>query len=354
MAGVLLYDRLETDFLPKQDEGGFVLDYFSRPGTSLSEINRMREHVQRIIGETPEVESYSRRTGARLALALALAEPNFGDFLVKLRPDRRRTTTEVVDELRQKINEAEPALHTTFAGVLGDLITDLTYSPSPVEIKLFSTDTKLLKQKAPEVAKAIESLPGVVDVNDGVVVAGPSMRFRVLPEAAARVGLTARDVGVQLQTALLGQASSYLLQGDRTYGVRVLGQPTAYPRQSLIATTPIRSPAGPSVTVGEVSEIMHAPGILERRRDDLRQLVAVSARLSGIDLGRGIAGIQEKLAQTVALPASVRLEYGGLYQQQEESSLLSNHSRRGPRRPRRLPISYRCSSPKWLATVVPS
>ena len=71
------------------DEGGFVIDYHTPYGTSLAETNRQLLQAEEILRATPEVESYSRRTGARLALAIA--EPNTGDFLVKLKPDRHAT-----------------------------------------------------------------------------------------------------------------------------------------------------------------------------------------------------------------------------------------------------------------------
>jgi CzcA family heavy metal efflux pump len=316
-AGILLYDRLETDFLPKLEEGAFVLDYYSRPGTSLSETNRMLRHVEEILLATPEVESFSRRTGARLALAIA--EPNTGDFLVKLRPNRTRSTEEVIDELREKIHDAEPALHTEFPGVLSDLIGDLTWSPKPCEIKIFSNDTALLKQKASQVAETIAKMPGVVDVEPGLVVAGPSMRFAVRPEAAARVGLTAADIGNWLQTSLLGSASSYLLQGDRTVGIRVLSAAETRDREQRIRETPIRSPSGSVVTLNDVAEVQYQPGILEMQREDLRQLVAVSARFAGMDLGTGIRNIQAQLGKTLELPPGATLEFGGLYQQQQES-----------------------------------
>jgi multidrug efflux pump subunit AcrB len=316
-AGILLYDRLETDFLPKLEEGAFVLDYYSRPGTSLSETNRMLRHVEEILLATPEVESFSRRTGARLALAIA--EPNTGDFLVKLRPNRTRSTEEVIDELREKIHDAEPALHTEFPGVLSDLIGDLTWSPKPCEIKIFSNDTALLKQKASQVAETIAKMPGVVDVEPGLVVAGPSMRFAVRPEAAARVGLTAADIGNWLQTSLLGSASSYLLQGDRTVGIRVLSAAETRDREQRIRETPIRSPSGSVVTLNDVAEVQYQPGILEMQREDLRQLVAVSARFAGMDLGTGIRNIQAQLGKTLELPPGATREFGGLYQQQQES-----------------------------------
>ena len=321
--GLLLYNRLETDFLPAQDEGAFVLDYFSRPGTSLSETNRMLKHVEQILNDTAEIESFSRRTGARLALAIA--EPNTGDFLVKLKArgnrktDRHRSTDEVIDELREKVHNAEPALHTEFPGVLGDLIGDLTWSPNPVEIKIFSNNTALLKAKAAQIAHDIETIPGVVDVNNGLVVAGPSMQIHVHDAAAVRAGLTPKGIGTTMQTALLGTASSYLLRGDRTYGVRVLTSRDSRDRTRRIESMPIRAPGGARMTLQDVAAVHYVPGILEMHREDLRQLVAVSARFSGIDMGHGINAIQTKLGKTLTLPEGNRLEFGGLYQQQQES-----------------------------------
>jgi multidrug efflux pump subunit AcrB len=315
--GIMLYGALETDFLPKLEEGAFVLDYYSRPGTSLSETNRMLRHVEQVLMGTPEVESFSRRTGARLALAIC--EPNTGDFLVKLRPNRQRATDEVIDELREKIHGAEPALHTEFPGVLSDLIGDLTWSPMPCEIKIFSTDTDLLKQKAAQIAEIIGQIPGVVDVEPGLVVAGPSLRFAVRPAAAARAGLTPADVGNTLQTSLLGNASSYLLQGDRTVGIRILSAAERHDRELRIRETPIRSASGATVTLNDVAEVQYEPGALEMQREDLRQLVAVSARFTGMDLGTGIRTIQSRLQKELKLPPGATLEFGGLYQQQQES-----------------------------------
>jgi CzcA family heavy metal efflux pump len=317
VAGIWLYGQLESDFLPAQDEGAFVIDYFSRPGTSLSETNRMLMHVERILRGTPEIEGFSRRTGARLALAIA--EPNTGDFLVKLKKERTRTTEEVIEDLREQVNAAEPALHFEFPGVLGDLIGDLTWSPDPVEIKIFSTDTELLKEKAEEIAQTIDTIPGVVDVDDGLVVAGPSMRLRTNVAEAARAGMTPRNLGTAIQTTMLGTVSSYLLQGDRTYNVRVMAAPRAHASQQQLATLPIRSVGGAELTVKDLADIDHEAGILEMHREDLRQLTAVSARFEGIDLGHGIGAIKSKLAETLKLPPGATIEYGGLYQQQQES-----------------------------------
>ena len=315
--GIFVYINLESDFLPAQDEGAFVLDYFSRPGTSLSETDRMLRHVEEILRATPEVESYSRRTGARLALAIA--EPNTGDFLVKLRPRRTRSTEEVIDELREKVQAAEPALNTEFPGVLSDLIGDLTWSPNPVEIKIFSTDTEALKKLATQVAEEIGHVEHVVDINDGLVVAGPSLVFRVNDAQALRAGLTAADLGSDMETALVGAVSSHVLEGDRIRNVRVRMAGAESKDEAELSMIPVRSGSGQEVSMGNVSRIEHEPGHLEMSRDDQRQLVAVSARFEGIDLSRGIAAIKDKLAQSVDVPSDATIEFGGLFQQQQES-----------------------------------
>src|SRR5262249_8715824 len=131
----LLYRTLGSEFLPEFDESAFVLDYIAPPGSSLQETNRMLGHVEEMLMQTPEVESYSRRTG--LELGLFVTEPNTGDIAVKLKPDHKRRTEEVVAELREQINESEPALDIEFVGIVPDVIGDLEGNPEPIEIKLF-------------------------------------------------------------------------------------------------------------------------------------------------------------------------------------------------------------------------
>ncbi len=315
--GVWIYMQLESDFLPAQDEGAFVIDYFSRPGTSLTETNRMLMHVEAILRDVPEIEGFSRRTGARLAFAIA--EPNTGDFLVKLKQPRNRTTAQVIEEVRAKANAAEPALHFEFPGVLGDLIGDLTWSPNPIEIKLYSTNIELLKSKAAEIAQTIERIPGVVDVNDGLVVAGPTLRLKTNVAEAARVGLTPRALGNEIQATMLGTVSSYVLHGDRIYNVRVMASPQSHSSQRELATMPLRTLTGVNLTVGDVAQIELEPGMLEMHREDLRQLVSVSARFENIDMGHGIGEIKKAIAANVQIPPEASMEFGGLYQQQQES-----------------------------------
>ncbi len=314
--GGYLYLNMESDFLPAIDEGGFVIDYVAPPGTSLTETSRQLLQAEAILRTNPDVESYSRRTGARLALAIA--EPNTGDFLVKLKNDRKVATEDVISQLRKQFHETIPRIEWEFPGILGDLIGDLTWSPQPIEIKLISTDLDWLKKKASEIQESINQVKGVVDTFDGLTATGNALDLRVRESEAQRFGLTASDISTALSTALLGQTASSVLEGDRVVAIRVVLDKKQLGTLADILNLPIRTPAGLTVKLSQVADVVEEPGQIELRREDLRQLVAVTARLEGRDLGSAMAEIRAKLAEDKSLtPGTV--EFGGLYQQQQES-----------------------------------
>lgn len=314
--GGQIYNHLATGFMPDMDEGGFVIDCLTPWGTSIVETDRMMQQAEAILRATPEVEGYSRRTGARLALAIA--EPCKGDFLVKLRPDRKRSTEEVKAELRRKFNSALPGVEWEFPGILGDLLGDLTEAPDPVEIKLFSTDTSWLIEKAQQVKNTLEQIEGVVDLSDGLIMTGPTINFRIRPIDAMRNGLSSDDIAASINTAMLGRTASSVLEGDRVVEIRVVAEKDGISRLDMLRELPIRTPSGNLVKLSQVADITEEGGQLELRREDLRQLVAVTAALEGTDLGRAISKIKEKISSDKTLPPGV-VEYGGLYHQQEES-----------------------------------
>jgi CzcA family heavy metal efflux pump len=316
LAGIGIYQTLQQDFLPALDEGGFVIDYIAPPGTSLSETSRQLMHAEDILRATPEVESYSRRTGARLALAIA--EPNTGDFLVKLREGRQRSTEEVITYLRRRFNSEIPAFEWEFPGILGDLIGDLTWAPQPIEIKIFSTDLEFLKREAPRIEEQISGIRGVVDTYDGLVQTGNSLDLRVRYPDAQRYGLSTEDIARTVNTALLGETASSVLEGDRVVDIRVLADRTKLSRLRDIRDLPIRVADGSIIKLSQVVDVVTEPGQLELRREDLRQDVAVTARLEGRDLGSAMVEIRRQLSRDPSLPPGT-VEFGGLYEQQRES-----------------------------------
>ncbi len=313
-----VYRLLGSEFLPEFDEGAFIIDYVAPPGASLAETNRILLHVERLLKETSDIESFSRRTGMQLGLA-GVTEPNTGDFAVKLKP-KHRDPEEVMSELRQKIESSEPALRVEFIGILSDLIGDLASSPSPVEIRLYSEDQTALQRTAKQIAASIAKVKGVVEIFDGIVISGPAVTFRVDPQRASALGVSSADVTETLEAALGGTRASSIVERGQAIDVRVV-LPKDY-RLSLDTLRGLRvhSPATNGfVRVDQLATIEYEQGQTEINRDGLRQSIAVTARLEGADLGSAIDAIRSQLAKDVKLPAGMALEYGGLYEEQQSS-----------------------------------
>lgn len=317
---VVCYNFLGSDLLPAMDEGGFILDYFTPPGSSLTESNRILQHIEQIIRSTPEVETTTRRTGLQLGIA-AVTEANNGDFTVKLKSDRKRGIDDVISDIRAKVEESEPATKIEFVQLLQDMIGDLTSQPEPVVIKLFSQNGQLLNETAPRVADAIGKVHGVVDILDGIqnTISGPAVTFQVNSAVAARAGFSPEEVATDAVAILEGEpAPTPVVLNDRAYTIRV-----RFPEQNRssldrMSNTLLASSAGHTATLGSLATVSTDPGKTEIRRENLQRLVQVTARLEGVDLGTGIAAVQ-KAVNDLHLPSSIRVEYGGVYQEQQKS-----------------------------------
>jgi len=317
LGSYLLYRVLGSEFLPEFDESAFVLDYWAPPGASLAETNRMLQDVEEKLMKTPEIESYSRRTG--LELGLFVTEPNRGDFAVKLKPGHKRGTDEVISELRDEIVEAQPALTIEFVGIVPDVIGDLQGAPEPIEIKLFSEDAAALNAKADEVEASIKKIHGVVDTKNGVVVSGPAITFKVDPQRAARFGIAADDVAKTAAAAMTGDEASFILQQDRLIRVRVIFPEDVRSSLEKVKALQVRSSSGQLARIDQVADVEFEKGQTEISRENLRQNVSVTGRLEGTDLGTAISQIKSQLTRDVKLPPGMTVEYGGLYEEQQSS-----------------------------------
>ncbi|HTX99857.1 MAG TPA: efflux RND transporter permease subunit [Bacteroidota bacterium] len=315
----LLYSTIGSDFMPKMDEGSFVLDYTSPPGTSLDETNRMLTHVEKIIMAIPEVDSYSRRTGTQMGFFIT--EPNTGDFLIRLKNKRSRSVFEIIDDVRQKVESTEPALRIDFMQAMQDLIGDLTTEPAPIVIKVFGPTQDVIEKKAGEIADLIQKIPGVVDVFNGIVISGPSIVIHPDPVLTARAGLSMADVQSQLKTVMEGSADTYVLKGEKLIGVRARYPDKFHTTLQDIEGVRLKSANGFYVPLNTVARVEILKGQSEVDRENLKMMVPVSARITGRDLGTTIADIKKVLQTGLVIPQGVTYAFGGQYQSQQESFL---------------------------------
>lgn len=314
------FQSLGSNLLPHMDEGGFILDYYMPPGSSLAETDRVLRHVGQILQSTPEVTHISRRTGLQLGEA-AVTEANTGDFTVKLTSHRSRGIDAIMDDVRQKINNAEPELNIEVTQILQDNIGDLSNAPEPIRVELYADDPVLLNKLGEQVGAAIEKVPGVVDVLNGVenTISGPATLFQVNPAVASRLGFTPEEVATDATAVIEGvPADAPLIRDGRPYTIRVRYDDSHRNSLDAIKNTLLNSASGKTATLGALATVIQLPPQNEIHEENLQREVVVTGDLEGSDLGSTVKRVKQVI-DGLHLPPNVRVVYGGTYQEQQKS-----------------------------------
>ena len=313
----LILPKLETGFLPEMDEGSIVVDYTSPPGTSLQETDRMLKEVEKLLVKVPEVQTYSRRTGTQMGFFIT--EPNTGDYLIQLKPDREKTTEEVISDIRSKIQASQPALKVDFGQVIGDMLGDLMSSTQPIEVKIFGNEQDKLKSLSKQVADVLGKVKGTADVFNGIVIAGPSLSIQPNFALLAQYGITPGDFQFQLQNALQGNVIGNVFDQQQLTPIRMI-----YPGSKQFGIADVGKlqlflPGGGVVPIEHLAEVKIKAGDAEIKRENLQSIGVVTSRLESRDLGSVMADIQKNVKAQINLPAGYHIEYGGAYAEQQQS-----------------------------------
>lgn len=330
---------LPTGFLPDLDEGTIVLDYHSPSGTDIEETDRLCRQMEKIIMSHPEVETYSRRTA--LGMSFKTCPSNYGDYLIQLKQTRKKTTPEVISELRNEISKNVPIMTIDFGQRISDLLGDLMSTPKPIEVKIFGNNYNTLQQLADQTEKLMKKVNGVVDIDNGLVPAGASLVFVPNQERLSQFGITLDEFqeqvtaytgGVPLgananvkepdpaQAAMTGGLQIGSVQ-DGEQMRRILLRFTPYELNSpeLLKNQLIFLPNGTTRPLSFFADTKVVPGEIEQKREDLKSDITLTARLEGRDLGTTVADLQKLFKQQLNLPQGYTLQFGGAYSEQQQS-----------------------------------
>jgi CzcA family heavy metal efflux pump len=317
IAGVVVQRAAPTGFLPDIDEGAFVLDYVSPGGTALAETDRQLHVVERILMSTPEITGTSRRLGAELGLFAT--EQNTGDIVARLKPEgeRDRSTADVIDEVRTKIERALPRLRVEFVQILSDVINDLAGAANPVEIKIFGPDLEALEAYAKRIEPKISAIDGIEDYYDGVSEPSAELEMAIDQAEANRVGLNPANVASAVSGALLGEPAGEIRLDDRAVAVRVRAPDSVRFDPQQLGTLPIYAPATQAaVPLSALATFKPVRTRAELLRENQQQLITATADLGDRSLGAVMSDVKAALAE-LPPPPGIRVELGGQYASQQ-------------------------------------
>ena len=295
-SNILYFTTIGNRISSGDGRGSIVLDYKSPPGTSLQETDRILREVEKLFPLVPEIESYSRRTGTQMGFFIT--EPNYGDYLIQLKKDRDRTTEEVIDEIRKKIESSQPALLIDFGQVIGDMLGDLMSSTQPIEIKVYGDNQKILQELARQVASITEKTKGTADVFDGITIAGPSINVEPDYQKLSQFGVTPADFQNQLQTQLEGNVIGSIYEKEQLTSVRMIYPNAINTSLDKIKKGTIFLPDGKLHPLVQMAGINVISGSAEIQRENLQSMIPVTARLNNRDLGSVMSDLQREINQS--------------------------------------------------------
>ncbi|MFN8945800.1 MAG: efflux RND transporter permease subunit, partial [Pseudobdellovibrionaceae bacterium] len=320
VGSVSLIPFMGRDFLPKFNEGTAMISLAAPPGISLTESNKFGEQAERIIMQTPEVKSVSRRTG-RAELDEHAMGVNVSEIDVDFKPSYREKEV-VLNEIRDRLTEKFPQLGIAVGQPLSHLIDHMLSGVSAaLAIKIFGSDLQTLREKAIEVQAAIDGTPGLVDLRveqQGLI---PQLKIQVLRDDAAKYGLSAGEITSLLEAALNGEIVTQVIEENKFFDVFYRFDDQSRSSLERIQKTVLKvMPTGQKVLLEQVADVYEASGPNEVFRENGQRRIVISGNVSERDLAGLVGEIQNRIQQKVKLPEDYYVTFGGQFESQQRAT----------------------------------
>jgi len=312
-----LFSRMGGEFVPTLDEGDFVIQPVLKTGLSLSETIETTTRIEKILQGFPEVAQVVSRIGAAEVPTDPMSMEE-SDVIIKLHPKKDWVTADTKDGLADAFKEALeaiPGLEVEFTQPIemrfNELITGVR---ADLAIKIFGEDLNVLYAKAEAIRDAIDNVPGAADISIEKIVGLPQLSIRYDRERIARYGLSVDALNDMIGLGFAGMPAGSILEGERKFDL-VIRFDEAH-RRSLerLASTPVPTPDGHELPLGELAEIRYTKGPAKISRDNTQRRIVVGVNVRNRDLESVVRDVQAIIEREIDLPTGYTIDYGGQFE----------------------------------------
>jgi len=313
---------IKVDFFPKEDMGRFNINFELPMGSTVEKTNRIAREIERLIAQTPEVKEYVSTIGNTGMIMSDLTEtasggsgPEYGKILINLGYDneRKRSQAEVIEELDSKLAEIPGIKYSFFEVEMGPPVG------RPVAIQIYGEEFEELKNISQTVENHLKSIPGTRNIQNSFQENKPQVSIKVDRTNAAKHGITAQEITIQVMAAFLGFEATEIMLGDELVDVRVINKEAH--RQSFedVLDTPIFSISGIKIPLSQLARVDITEGIYRINRRNLRRSVTVDCDVEKGYTPQDIFASLQKLMESTPPPQGYILEYGGEEEERQRS-----------------------------------
>jgi len=323
--------HLGRDFLPQFDEGSILVNVTLPPGSSLDASNQVSSLIdakfrqRQRSSENPdgEILHFVRRTG-RAEMDEHAAPVNSGEYILSMNPEAQHNRDEIIGELLAELRDEVPGVDIEVEQPLAHLISHMVSGVyAQIAIKVHGDDLDTLLATAERIRTAIEDIPGVTPPVIEPIRQTAELQIELRSNDLARYGLTRAYVAEILQTALQGQVTSQVLEGQRRFDLLVRleeGYRTDYANLGRLRID-LPNNRG-QVELSKLADIGEGVGPNAINRENARRRIVIRCNTQDRDLASAVAEIQQRVESQVPLPEGYFIEYGGQFESQQRATTL--------------------------------
>jgi len=320
LASLILIPFIGGEFMPHLDEGAMWVRATMPYTISFEEAAKFAPQIRKILMAYPMVTE----VGSELARPDDGTDPTgfFNcEFYVGLKPYKDatwskgsiRNKADLTKDLQKKV-EQYPGVIFNFTQPAEDAVDEaLTGLKSALAVKIFGPDLQTLEDKAVEIKRVLQQVPGFTELTVVRELGQPSVQIDVNREKIARYGINVSDVEGVIQAAVGGQAATQVIQGEQLFDLVVRMKPEYRSSEHAIGNLLVPTPSGQQVPIAELATIRQGNGASFIYRENNSRYIGVQFSIEGRDLARAVNQAQKAVASSVKLPQGYRLDWGGEY-----------------------------------------
>ena len=316
---VPVYLHLGREFMPPLNEGSLLYMPTALPGLSVTEAQRILQVQDRILKSFPEVESVFGKAG-RAETPTDPAPFSMVETTVVLKPaaqwPKRKSMEQLVDEMDQQLRfPGMPNIWTTPIKNRTDMLS--TGIRTPVGVKIFGPDLKVIQSLGSQVEDAVKSVSGTRNVYAERVASGYFIDFTLNRDALARYGLSVKDAQMIVTSAIGGENVTTTVEGRERYPVNVRYARDFRDNLDALKRVLVPTQGGSHIPLGELADIkiVEGPSMIREENGQLAGYVYVD--VGGRDVGGYVDEAKALVARKVPLPVGYRLVWSGQYENME-------------------------------------
>ncbi len=323
-ASVGLAPFLGAEFIPTLDEGSIVVMMYRVPGISVTESLHGNEIIESVLRHFPEVDTVVSRTG-RPEVATDPMAIDQSDVYVYLKPisqwPKLRTKEDLIAAMKVALLKEAPGAAYSFSQPIEMRTQELMEAGirSDIAVKLYGPDLEVLREKAEQIARVVERVPGSADVRAERVAGLPYLRIRVRRDAIARHGLDASDVLATVE-AIGGKPVSQIVEGNRRFTLQVRFDESQRDSIEAIRNLKVGDHEGHFIPLSQLADVIDEEGPAQISRENGQRRISVEINVRARDLASFVAEARKAVERKVQIPEGYTLEWGGKFEQLESAS----------------------------------